>query len=167
MSLFVDTTTPYLFYDRPHSRDYVDVLLALSDGSIVSGSERGEVNRWAITKYDDDDNNNNNEGDNCDRLQLVGTFIGHESYVSGMIERAISKNDRTLVTGSYDGTLKVWNIKTCQNLSTVRASPGVVITCMIKTKCDMMLVCGNGGGTVEIRRLTKFRAFVSCGMSHY
>jgi len=65
------------------------LLVLLSDGSFVARASYN-VNRWSIAS------NPINK-----TLQLIGTYTGHNTYVSCAIE----KDSKSLITGSYDRTI--------------------------------------------------------------
>jgi len=136
-TLFVEST-PSLSFPSPH-RDWVNVLVVLSDGSLVSCSSDKTVKRWLIDV--DRDDGQNNEG-----VRLVGTYVGHQGYVRGAVE--IDKN--TFLTAAYDATLKVWNKATCECLRSLET--GRTVLCLIKSKDNSRIVCGKADAVIEIRR---------------
>ena len=79
-------STPSVSVRRPH-KEVVNALVELHDGSFVSCSSDKTAKRW-LTK--------NNE------LQILGIYKGHSEYVWCVIE----KDDNTLLTGSFDQTMK-------------------------------------------------------------
>jgi len=127
-------------------------LTVLSDDSIISCSPSGQAHRWLLT-FKDNNNNNNNEDDHdgkniYEALRLVGTYEGHEGWISGVVE-----GDReTIITCSEDTTLREWNTISCECLRTYPTSSQAF--CMVKTRNGCSLVCGMVDGTVEISRLT-------------
>jgi len=152
---FVENGDPFLFYEKPHN-SYVDILVALSDGSCVSGSLDNSAKRWAIVPKEEEDGKKTwSSKDDKPQLQLVNTFSGHRHCVFGVVET----DRKTIVTGSYDGTLKEWNTTTGECLKTVVTTAPVC--CMIKTKCGTMLVCGMQNGTVQCRSLSDIDGFIS------
>jgi len=105
----------------------------MNDGSLVSLSK--EVKRWSISR---DDNH----------IQLLGTYSGHADTVWDVVE----KDDNTLITGSSDLTLKVWNKTSCECLDTLQIP--YETGCLTKTKDQKRVVVGRKDGTVELRRIS-------------
>jgi len=91
-----------------------------------------------------DDNNENNG------LELLGTYQGHLLNVLCVMERDSS----TLLTGSWDQTLKVWNTATFECLETIQVTDGEAVSCMLKTKEGSRFLCGLSDGSIETRRLS-------------
>jgi len=131
-------------FDDPRA----DVLLELNDSSLVSlSSNDNTFKRWSILRDE--------------RLvQLVGTFSGHTDFVWGVVE----KDDNTLVSGSSDSTLKVWNKASCECLESIQMEEEV--RCIIKTNNQHHVVIGLGSGTVETRRISDFDVISSFNLHH-
>ena len=126
--------TPSFIVHRPHL-SFVNHLLALNDGSILSCSSDKTAKRWmSCTK--------------TNNLQLLGTYQGHQNYVLCAIE----KDDNLLCTASSDETLKVWNTTTCECLDTLQMSGSV--HSLLKTKEKTRFVCGLTNGRVEMRQVS-------------
>jgi len=141
-SLVIDTT-PFLTFNSPH-RSWVRSLVSLSDGSFVSCSKDQTVRRWMMkTKMPSYSSNNNKDRI---ELELVGTFVGHDSYVWCAIE----KDRNTLLSGSEDQTLKEWDVTSCQCLNTHEI--GSPVWSLVITKDRSTVVCGLETGRVEMRR---------------
>lgn len=140
----VATTTPLqqLFespasasFFRPHEEFVNANLVELNDGSFVSCSDDKTAKRWLRT------------GGNSNDVQLLGTYKGHTNIVYCAMER----DDNTLLTGSFDRTMKVWNTTSCECLSTLRMRSQV--WSLMKTKDKTRFVCGLYSGRVEVRRV--------------
>jgi len=92
----------------------------------------------------------NRTTDGNGELRLLGVYLGHTRAVTGAIE----KDENTLVTGSYDETIRVWNKTTCECLYTLPMATQV--TCMMKSKDNSLFGCGLSNGRVHLRRLHDF-----------
>jgi len=148
-------STPYISYPRPH-RSYVRVLVELNDGSIVSGSFDESLKRWMRT-------NNNNYNGNSNTLTLLGTYYGHRREVVCAME----SDDNTLLSGSWDDSIKVWNTTTYECLNTIPSLQGSSIWAMTKTKDQTRFLCGRDFGTVEIRRVSDLGLISSLTIHKY
>jgi len=132
-------TNPYLEYNRDRG-DIVSSLVELSDGSFVSCHHDKTAKRWVISKNDDD-------GDDNEQIQLVGTFVGQQNF-SCILET----DDDTFLSGSIDGTLRVWNKTTGQCLdSQCLFSEVWSLALTTDKKC---VLCGLGDGKIDTRRLS-------------
>jgi len=136
-TLLIDHS-PFLANDSQLQPSWVTALLGLSDGSFVSCAQN-IVTRWRMSSSTDSDNNNS--------LDRVGTFEGHTGWVVGVVE----KDGNTLVTASRDRTIMEWDITTfeCLKLHNVSSE----LYCAMKTRDNMILICGTNNGRVELRRL--------------
>jgi len=76
----------------------------------------------------------------------VGTYVGHKEGVTSAVEL----DDILILTGSLDGTLKVWNKRTCECLCSFITSDSV--RCMIRSKDKSLILCGLKSGAIEMRR---------------
>jgi len=115
-------------------------LVALRDGSFLSYHADCTVKRW-IAK----DNNN---------LRCHGTYAGHGKTV----QTAIEIGNDTIVTGSRDNAIKVWNKTTYECLRTKTMDSPVVS--LLKTKKNSYLICGLAKGTIQVLQLRDFHPVV-------
>jgi len=114
--------------------------VTLKDGTFVSlKSDSDTPQRWSISTTV------NNET----AIQLLGSFVGHSSGVSCAVEVEKENKTTTLITGSYDGTLKEWNMTTYECIKSEEIQ--FRFYSMIKTNDNTRLICGLWGA-VEIRR---------------
>jgi len=128
-------------------------LVALRDGSFLSCSHDRTTKRWisyppTTTTTPTTTNTNDTSG-----FVLAGTYKGHTLAVLCAVE----KDDDTLITGSSDNTVRVWNKTTCEE-----CRPKIILNCSIwslrKTRDDRYLLCGLGSGIVEVLCLTDLRS---------
>ncbi len=77
------------------------------------------------------------------------TLKGHSNFVSSV---AISPNGITLVSGSYDTTLKVWNLATGMEINTLDGNAGSVHSVAIDPD-GVTLASGNGNNTILLWNL--------------
>jgi len=136
-TLFVESA-PTFSYEAPHE-SFVRDLLVLSDGSIVSCSSDKTAKRWLI------DNTEDNK-----TIRLVGTYLGHTSFVTGVVEIYNNDKNNTFLTGSFDKTLREWNKTTCECLRS--SSTPESVCCLAITKDKLRIVIGMWNGGIEIRR---------------
>jgi len=99
-SLFYESVPSFTLLSA-HQYWCYNSLMALEDGTFVSCCNDGTAKRWVRDK-------------DTNTIQLLGTYSGH----TGSVQLAIEKENNTLITGSQDKTLKVWNTTTCECLST-------------------------------------------------
>jgi len=147
-TLFVDWS-PCLSFESSH-KEWMISLVELSDGSLVSCSHDSTAKRWLLTMSDNDRNDNDSGNDRkgiTAKSRLLGSFVGHGYFVSGVVE----KDSNTLVTASGDGSLKVWNIETGACL--VTAQDCFAMCSLMKTKDNTRIVCGFWNGGTGLVRL--------------
>jgi len=96
----------------------------------VTCSEDHSVKRWKLV-YDAKDTT----------TQLLNTYEGHTYYVTGVVEI----DDNTLVTGSYDLTMKFWNKNTAECLKTIQARDAI----HSMLGMDDYIICGMRYGSIE------------------
>jgi WD40 repeat protein len=75
--------------------------------------------------------------------EWVMTLSGHTSPVSG-VEYLAGKN--TLITGSMDGSIRMWDATTGTQISAVDAGIGQIISLDVSPDGQRLLVGGDGGG---------------------
>ncbi len=78
-----------------------------------------------------------------DKTNILSTLI------SGIYSVAISPDGRTLVNGSYDKTIKIWNIASGQLIRTLQGHSGLVNSVAISPD-GRTLVSGGGDKTIKI-----------------
>ena len=69
----------------------------------------------------------------------MNTFRGHSGSVPCC---SISSDDSFIVSGSYDKTLKLWNIETGEEIQTFRGHSDYVACCSISSD-DSFMVSGS------------------------
>jgi len=137
-TLFIDSV-PCLSFPSLH-QGWVSALVVLSDGSLVSCSADRTVKRWLIELE------NGKSTKSSEVIRLVGTCIGHEDVVMCAVEI----DNETIVTGSLDRTLRVWNKTTCECLRSFSTHYGVFS--LIRSNDGLRILCGMFSGAVEMRR---------------
>jgi WD40 repeat protein len=70
------------------------------------------------------------------------TLEGHESFVA---DASYLPGGDTVVTGSFDGTVRMWDVKTGASLSTLDAEVGQVLSLAISPDGRWLLAGGDGG----------------------
>jgi len=133
-TLYIKYRPTTFIIPAPHHKVSVNEILELMDGSLVTPFET-DIMQWMMPS----------DGQYPKRLQPVGTFLGHTQVIRCMLE----KDNETLVSGSHDMTLRVWNKATYQSICTV--SVGSEVHCLTKTK-QLEIVCGLRDGRVQIYR---------------
>jgi len=149
-SLYVEST-PLLSCET--TAKWVGGIVVLKDDSLVLCSSDNTARRWMLIDQNNNNGNgndfsNDNKNNNNQTLQLLGTFVGHSQNIRGVVE----KDDNTIITGSIDKTMKVWNKTTCQCLKTLELD--VSISRVVKTKNNSCLICGFFDGVVQMRGTT-------------
>jgi len=111
----------------------ISALVGLSDGSFVACyRDNITVERWLISPEN--------------TLEYMGAFVGHNDFTKFAVEKDIN----TLITGSSDRTLKVWDVTTCKCLNSVAVDDWM--SNMIITKDRSKLICRTVRESIEIRR---------------
>jgi len=152
-TLFIEST-PFSFEASKNIYD----LIALSDGSFIECS-KDTAKRWLLSTTTTTSNNDTKT------LDCISTFRGHTSAVW----RAVEKDSNTLITLSFDHTLKEWNIRTCECVSSVDLSAFFPIDNLIMTKDKSKLLCVSGGcfylrRASDLSLITTFRIHQSSAM---
>jgi WD40 repeat protein len=83
------------------------------------------------------------------KWKYLHTFKGHAGAINAL---AISPNGQTLVSGSDDKTLKIWNLRTLQLLYSSPPSQ-TAFTSLAISADENTIVAGSQGGTVRIWNL--------------
>jgi len=121
-----------LIFRKPHEFE-VHALVELKDGTFVSCSFDTIAKRWSTTN---------------NILRVVNTYKGHKDSV----ECAVERYGNTLITGSRDGTLRLWNTSSGDVLDKISVESEV--WSMLKTRNDLSLICGLKNGWIQVRRLS-------------
>jgi WD40 repeat protein len=85
-----------------------------------------------------------------EQLSIAKTITGHSSYVNTL---AISPDGQTLVSGSADKTIKVWNLSTGQEILTLKSHLNPINTLVISPD-GQTLVSGSADKTIKIWHLS-------------
>lgn len=80
------------------------------------------------------------EGNRAKSWRCVRTFTGHSSWVTSL---AISPNTPTLVSGSLDDSIRIWNLQTGAVLSVLSGHPRGVNGVTISSAGQVMASCGD------------------------
>ena len=83
-----------------------------------------------------------------EKLAVLRTLTGHTSYVYSV---AISTDGQTLVSGSYDKTIKVWNLSTGKEIYTLTGHTGGIWSIVISDD-GQTLVSGSYDWTIKAWR---------------
>jgi WD40 repeat protein len=92
---------------------------------------------------------NNVDTSNLEEFTLTYTLTGHSKEVWSV---AISANGQTLVSGSGDRTIKMWNVNTGQLLHTFQGHSARVFSTAISPD-EKILVSGSGDGIIKVWNL--------------
>ncbi|MEH2293304.1 serine/threonine-protein kinase [Nostoc sp.] len=84
-----------------------------------------------------------------EKLALVNSFTGHRDWVSSL---AISPNGQTLVSGSGDRSIKIWNLQT-GGLKTTLSLHTDAVTSVAISPDGKTLISGSKDGTIKIWNL--------------
>jgi len=85
-----------------------------------------------------------------EQLSIAKTITGHSSYVNTL---AISPDGQTLVSGSADKTIKVWNLSTGQEILTLKSHLNPINT-LVLSPDGQTLVSGSADKTIKIWNLS-------------
>ncbi|HEY9607120.1 MAG TPA: serine/threonine-protein kinase [Allocoleopsis sp.] len=83
------------------------------------------------------------------RIALVKKIPAHAQGISSM---AIASDGQTLATGSFDKTIKLWNLQTGQELQTFRGHSGRILSVAIAPK-QPILATGSDDKTIKLWNL--------------
>jgi len=106
-------------------------IVAMSSAATVSNGQLAEPADW----------------------QCVRVLTGHQSWVTAV---AFNPRSATLVSGSLDDTIKVWDLQTGAEINTLQGHPRGVNDLRISTKGQVLVSCGDDG-TVKVWNLTAGR----------
>ncbi len=79
---------------------------------------------------------------------LIRTLTGHNDSVDAV---AVTSDSKKIISGSYDKTLKVWDIETGKCIATFTAEAG--INCVEVANDGVSIVAGDSSGNVHFWRL--------------
>jgi WD40 repeat protein len=85
-----------------------------------------------------------------EQLSIAKTITGHSSYVNTL---AISPDGQTLVSGSADKTIKVWNLSIGQEILTLKSHLNPINTLVISPD-GQTLVSGSADKTIKVWNLS-------------
>ncbi|MGF1460718.1 MAG: protein kinase [Leptolyngbyaceae cyanobacterium] len=85
--------------------------------------------------------------------QCVRVLSGHQSWVTAV---AFNPRSATLVSGSLDDTIKIWDLQTGAEMTTLQGHPRGVNDLRISTKGQVLVSCGDDG-TVKVWNLSARR----------
>jgi aspartate 1-decarboxylase len=112
---------------------------ATSTGQAVQAEEPSTVPSVLVTK--------------AEEFALVDTLVtGHTDHMGSVLSVAISPDGHTLVSGSDDKTIKVWNLQSGKLLRTLAGHGGVVFSVAISPD-GHTLVSGSGDKTIKVWNL--------------
>ena len=72
-----------------------------------------------------------------------------DEHAAGVVSVSFSHDERTLTSGSWDGTVKLWDVATRQNIATLDEHTDVVSSVSFSTNGEI-LVSGSWDGTVKL-----------------
>jgi WD40 repeat protein len=78
---------------------------------------------------------------------------GHQDYITSL---AFSPSGRTLVTGSWDHTIRLWNVQTGELIRTFMENDRRILSVAFNPDGRSFAV-GSGDGTIKIFMSTEFR----------
>ncbi len=84
-----------------------------------------------------------------EKISLVNSFTGHSSFVNYL---AISPDGQTLVSGSADKTIKIWNLATGKEIRTLKGHSSFVNYLVISPD-GQTLVSGSADKTIKVWNL--------------
>lgn len=166
LSEVVSLETGYVVTLNGHSHD-VSWAISADNQTIISGSDDNSIKVWEKT-YNNRGNIkaclNNSYGYNSLRpgqevctddimrdldfqtVQLSRTLKGHSDKVTSL---AVSANNQTIVSGSQDGIIKVWNCQTGENIHTLKGHLDGVFSLAV-SEDGKILVSGGEDQTIKV-----------------
>lgn len=96
---------------------------------IITGSRDSQLRVWKLPEQGSKRFNQNPPGNDADCPYFVRTLSGHSHSV-----RAIAAHQDTLVSGSYDNTVRVWKISTGETLHRLQGHSMKVYSVVLDTK---------------------------------
>ena len=98
--------------DYPMRKDYLIRSVAYSpiDNKAISGGSDGDIMLWDLEK-----------------MQALKTFVGHSSGIRSNC-LVWSKDGKTFVSGSWDGSIRQWDVQTGKEVAHLQAGYGRVMS---------------------------------------
>ncbi|KAH9121340.1 hypothetical protein LEN26_010730 [Aphanomyces euteiches] len=123
------------------------MCLQFEDDSLVSGSDDGSLMLWSLAPRSDDSSQPINllaqqHHRQTRAVQKLYSFYGHGGPVW-----ALRIHGNTLISGSYDKTVKLWSLQSGQCVGTLRAHTGWVSSL---DACGSRIASGSWDSTVHI-----------------
>ncbi|RKL05933.1 Vegetative incompatibility protein HET-E-1 [Fusarium oxysporum] len=81
---------------------------------------------------------------------VLQTLEGHTNIVSSVV---FSKDDRLIASGSYDSTIKIWNVATGKEEQTLEGHIGLVSS-VVFSKDSRLIASGSNDSTIKIWNVT-------------
>lgn len=124
----------------------VRYITHLKDGTFVSCGNDGRVKRWSIAGV------------------KLNNFKGHTRWVTC----AVQLDEATVITGSEDCHLKVWDLNTGLCKQTIH-TPNSECWCLWLNHNKTLLFCGSSTSEIEVRRVNELEKvyFTLCGHEDY
>jgi WD40 repeat protein len=110
--------------------------------TIISGSSDNDIKMWNLTR----DNNANSQ-------KSIRTLRGHEDLVWCFLIRhktPLPSMPPTLISGSWDNTIKVWNLLNGDLMSTLDGHTSIVWCLTFLNEDESRLVSGSFDNTIKI-----------------
>ena len=103
---------------------------------LFSGSADHTIKAWDLSNY----------GSDWSRVTCKMTFLGHTDTV-----RCLQVNGTTLISGSYDNTLKIWNLRSGLCTNTLRGHTDSVLCLQFDNE---KIISGSADRTIRVIILT-------------
>ena len=130
-------------------RAHLDSILSvkIQFGLLFTGSYDNTLAIWKIPSLSTDYYNSNKKNTNeyykqLMQPQLLRRLTGHQDAI-----KTITFNSTTLITGSLDKTIKIWNFQTGQCISTYRGHTDAVLSI---DSCGSYIASGSADKTVRV-----------------
>jgi WD40 repeat protein len=114
--------------------DVRSLCFSSDDNMLIAASGNAEVRRWDVT--------------DPESPHPLSPLRGHTAFVNQI---ALSPDGKTLASGGWDSTLRLWDPLAGQELMTLRAH-SAVISCLAWSPDGQSLYTGSGDATVRIWR---------------
>jgi WD40 repeat protein len=124
-----------------HSGYVLSVAFSPDGKWLASGSQDRTVRIWDIETGSRELSSSTGPASRC--------WAGHSRWVYCV---AFSPDGRYVLSGSDDGTVRIWDFKTGQTVTTLRTSGGSGIKCFVVSPKGDMIIAGTNGGTIYIWR---------------
>ncbi|XP_065889852.1 transducin beta-like protein 3 isoform X2 [Dysidea avara] len=110
---------------------------------LVSGSKDCTIKLWSLKSLSI---NSLDEDDVCVRLPVKYTQVAHSKDINSL---DVSPNDKLIVSGSQDGTAKLWRVEGGALVGTLRGHRRAV-WCVKFSPFDQCVATGSGDGTIKL-----------------